>query len=103
MPSASLSLRRAWIEIARDGTCRNSRGRSPYGERGLKSEEWREQMKAAGSRSPYGERGLKSADANEVIDQLCRSPYGERGLKSYEKVKELMRGRRSPYGERGLK
>ena len=69
----------------------------------MKSEEWREQMKAAGSRSPYGERGLKSADANEVIDQLCRSPYGERGLKSYEKVKELMRGRRSPYGERGLK
>ncbi len=33
----SLSLRRAWIEITRIGPARQTTGRSPYGERGLKS------------------------------------------------------------------
>ena len=35
-------------------------------------------------RSPYGERGLKSASeaANGVVLYGGRSPYGERGLKS---------------------
>ena len=33
---ASLSLRRAWIEIEMPLTIENNRGRSPYGERGLK-------------------------------------------------------------------
>ena len=60
-PAMSLSLRRAWIEIAcRQETARPRRRRSPYGERGLKS---------------LAEFGR--------MDVTCRSPYGERGLKYY--------------------
>ena len=55
----SLSLRRAWIEIALPGYARDeSISRSPYGERGLKFEDAHGDGVRAG-RSPYGERGLK--------------------------------------------
>ena len=100
----SLSLRRAWIEMAtssRAGVIRSSR--SPYGERGLK---YRNYRNCAGfpCRSPYGERGLKlgvtvyavvfgvslflrrawiemSLGSSYLTASLCRSPYGECGLK----------------------
>ena len=37
-------------------------------------------------RSPYGERGLKSvAHANTILSP-SRSPYGERGLKCFDAV-----------------
>ena len=79
----SLSLRRAWIEIYRLETLiRETKGRSPYGERGLKfigdmalqkdvvslslrrawieiARTW-EPTRRPDGRSPYGERGLKS-------------------------------------------
>ena len=77
-------------------------------------------------RSPYGERGLKSVDVveeDEMGESLslrrawieirrplvgsrcrsCRSPYGERGLKLDDVVAVIGGDRRSPYGERGLK
>ena len=55
----SLSLRRAWIEIfSRTGLPVAPAGRSPYGERGLKSQS-APKLPPRTSRSPYGERGLK--------------------------------------------
>ena len=55
----SLSLRRAWIEITICVIRHWNRTR----------------------RSPYGERGLKSETPIIVMILACRSPYGERGLK----------------------
>ena len=100
----SLSLRRAWIEIAFRVF----------------------QSKECCSRSPYGERGLKSEGLDTGSEMVSRSPYGERGLKLHPRIQRgrsgqslslrrawieiLRRGRlrrlrlsRSPYGERGLK
>ena len=100
----SLSLRRAWIEMAtssRAGVIRSSR--SPYGERGLKFTA-QGAYPVGSSRSPYGERGLKlgvtvyavvfgvslflrrawiemSLGSSYLTASLCRSPYGECGLK----------------------
>ena len=55
-------------------------------------------------RSPYGERGLKSeADGFVEASAVGRSPYGERGLKLGERGEDALHGGRSPYGERGLK
>ena len=54
----SLSLRRAWIEIGPDGAAHGGTSRSPYGERGLKSDDVAHVGSLLG-RSPYGERGLK--------------------------------------------
>ena len=39
-----------------------------------------------GGRSPYGERGLKSVSPELPERDRRRSPYGERGLKSWEFV-----------------
>ncbi len=102
---ASLSSRRAWIEIilillpVRSHACR-----SPHGERGLKSERWLKGTRKL-RRSPHGERGLKyeiiesgamvqdaslssrrawieiEADCRWIIRENGRSPHGERGLK----------------------
>ena len=83
--AASLSLRRAWIEMAlcesRSWICMGSR--SPYGERGLKWHQFLLLGQHTAGRSPYGERGLKSS-VNGASYQISagRSPYGERGLKS---------------------
>ena len=78
---ASLSLRRAWIEICRRGRYSGpSSGRSPYGERGLKSV-WVNAYARRKRRSPYGERGLKYVRDLHGLLIACRSPYGERGLK----------------------
>ena len=55
----SLSLRRAWIEIA------------SYPADGERAE----------GRSPYGERGLKYCCIRRLVSDNRRSPYGERGLK----------------------
>ena len=77
----SLSLRRAWIEIlAIVGNYARLKGRSPYGERGLKFAP-RDAMVAGARRSPYGERGLKYSDLAGHRRIERRSPYGERGLK----------------------
>ena len=55
----SLSLRRAWIEIDHELTDeQRDKRRSPYGERGLKSDMIADPSAFEG-RSPYGERGLK--------------------------------------------
>ena len=79
---ASLSSRRAWIEIARGhGT-----------------------SLAGASRSPHGERGLKFLAGVRQSRVRSRSPHGERGLKSgYRDQRRRWRERRSPHGERGLK
>ncbi len=79
-------------------------GRSPHGERGLKSAlspEWITEDKSLPSRgawieihqpvapclsdpgrSPHGERGLKLVTCSPAAGVAsCRSPHGERGLK----------------------
>ena len=55
---ASLSLRRAWIEMDSRPRLRCLPRRSPYGERGLKYQGVR-RHDLGPRRSPYGERGLK--------------------------------------------
>ena len=62
----SLSSWRAWIEIRGPGLGLPDGGRSPHGERGLKSR--RDHRNPAGSegRSPHGERGLKLSDRNDM-------------------------------------
>ncbi len=48
-----------------------------------------EKPAAEGGRSPCGERGLKSDFPGSVPLEMCRSPCGERGLKLFVKrVKE---------------
>mgnify|MGYP006906176117 CR=1 FL=1 len=59
----------------------NFYGRSPHGERGLKSREIDHLIRST-SRSPHGERGLKSFKYGGIVDEISRSPHGERGLKS---------------------
>ena len=56
--TASLSLRRAWIEITNCHRTSVRASRSPYGERGLKFGKSDSSRRTDG-RSPYGERGLK--------------------------------------------
>ena len=124
---ASLSSRRAWIEIMVGlQTSSPPRGRSPRGERGLKSA-WNNGRRVSSSRSPRGERGLKlTVTIYHSKLYLCRSPRGERGLKSQvllhivQTMASLSSRRawieiykytlsndeppgRSPRGERGLK
>ena len=78
----SLSLRRAWIEMSRpQRRIPSLSSRSPYGERGLKSER-SHSLPVGMRRSPYGERGLKYELYDGKIRTAGRSPYGERGLKS---------------------
>ena len=100
----SLSLRRAWIEMAtssRAGVIRSSR--SPYGERGLKFDGDLTELAGGAGRSPYGERGLKFTAQGAYPVGSSRSPYGERGLK-YRNYRNCAGFPcRSPYGERGLK
>ena len=57
----SLSSRRAWIEISIITTF---------------------DLLLVG-RSPHGERGLKSVNLMQLMILACRSPHGERGLKLY--------------------
>ena len=100
-------------------------GRSPYGERGLKSRNSLNR-KLNGGRSPYGERGLKFLIISNVLSH-SRSLSLRRAwieinhsmiLKRYRQSLSLRRAwieismnqdqqhqvhRRSPYGERGLK
>ena len=66
----------------------SGRGRSPYGERGLKSHDV-PRIRAGVRRSPYGERGLKCQGVSHFPAHVGRSPYGERGLKS---VADPLRG-----------
>ena len=82
MRLGSLSLRRAWIEIAKRGTKHPFQtSRSPYGERGLK-------LPVVTGLGVIGvSLSLRRAwieivrDAPESDRPYCRSPYGERGLK----------------------
>ena len=124
---ASLSSRRAWIEIVT--FCKLSGSfdsRSPHGERGLKfltknhplrvcsvallteSVDWNidccSWWRFKICRSPHGERGLKLTYCELTMISLRRSPHGERGLKSYTPMLSgQMMQCRSPHGERGLK
>ena len=63
----SLSSRRAWIEIKTDEIVNlvYSTGRSPHGERGLKSV-YKLIAILSPCRSPHGERGLKYIKSSEV-------------------------------------
>ena len=124
---ASLSLRRAWIEIT-ESMARKHRTscRSPYGERGLKSRTPRHRHQPAQSlslrrawiemtRSPSAGSSASSLSLRrawiEIVwlneaESRCagRSPYGERGLKLLMRSNcSLKPASRSPYGERGLK
>ena len=65
-------------------------GRSPRGERGLKSKTKRTPEATDAGRSPRGERGLKSAVVNIVYRLVRRSPRGERGLKFARAVLVLL-------------
>ena len=100
----SLSLRRAWIEIDRSGNAeQGGRGRSPYGERGLK---WFESFRSAdyGSRSPYGERGLKYTDTEHGHRQGGSLSLRRAWIEIRARLPQARSSRgRSPYGERGLK
>ena len=106
------------------GTQRST-GRSPHGERGLKSSGRVAFLPCFAGRSPHGERGLKFDQLGQHGGGLGRSPHGERGLKfatasistavggslsSWRAWIEIGRqpvvphGKsRSPHGERGLK
>ncbi len=70
----------AWVEIGWSCERGDAAGRSPHGERGLKSACSDEQQSEQG-RSPHGERGLKSAFRERRSCLISRSPHGERGLK----------------------
>ena len=79
-------------------------GRSPHGERGLKSKE-SVTCNMRKCRSPHGERGLKWRDCLILASVgKSRSPHGERGLK-WSGTRAITHGHagRSPHGERGLK
>ena len=99
----SLSSRRAWIEmpymIRRKS---DNTGRSPHGERGLKSF-FRWSSYRCQGRSPHGERGLKSTCCGSPVMKNGRSPHGERGLKFDQIAAWRSSVGRSPHGERGLK
>ena len=62
------------------GTQRST-GRSPHGERGLKSSGRVAFLPCFAGRSPHGERGLKFDQLGQHGGGLGRSPHGERGLK----------------------
>ena len=122
---ASLSLRRAWIEIRRPArTPSPSSRRSPYGERGLKLDhisDWEHDPPSLSLRRAWIEIGCSGYEFPEcqsfslrrawieilismnAAGSSCRSPYGERGLKCRCSRSVPRPVRRSPYGERGLK
>ena len=85
---ASLSSRRAWIEISvlqKISKCHP--GRSPHGERGLKYICKAQVRRILTGRSPHGERGLKSLILHPLsINNNSRSPHGERGLKYFYRI-----------------
>ena len=54
-------------------------------------------------RSPHGERGLKSWPGAIAVSAAGRSPHGERGLKYLRHFRKMGFYGRSPHGERGLK
>ena len=78
-------------------------GRSPHGERGLKSHccTWsgchRPSLPSRGAWIEIGSRRASGPPPGR------RSPHGERGLKSADPTLSGPRSRRSPHGERGLK
>jgi len=102
-------------------------GRSPHGERGLKSSNCCDIcIFNISRRSPHGERGLKSEKSEYVMNMVQslptrgawieifsapsasapsngRSPHGERGLKFLPRLCRRVTRGRSPHGERGLK
>ena len=51
------------------------RGRSPSGERGLKSHCLRRMRSRPGGRSPSGERGLKLVGDDQVVDVRMVAPH----------------------------
>ena len=82
---ASLSSRRAWIEIEFGGVAVSLLSRrSPHGERGLKYQLFFVLLfchKSLSSRRAWIEIVDATSDV-EIVD--CRSPHGERGLKCQE-------------------
>ena len=78
-------------------------GRSPQGERGLKSQD-RFGMDGVQGRSPQGERGLKSSVSHDYA--RLKSSLPARGawieINACITMRSILRSR-SPQGERGLK
>ena len=101
----SLPVRGAWIEIhTGENREKEWRGRSPCGERGLKSAASSSLMKDAGSLPVRGAWIEIHCDTPFYLCAFRRSPCGERGLKCSPLLhRENRVARRSPCGERGLK
>ena len=78
-------------------------GRSPHGERGLKSSLLMDTVHPAGSLPPRGAWIEITCPAILRCVPQCRSPHGERGLKSKSASKSTRAASRSPRGEGGLK
>ena len=69
----------------RNGYIEEGLGRSPYGERGLKSLDFWRSNRTRG-RSPYGRAWIEIRTRLwRFPAPVCRSPYGERGLKCQDR------------------
>ena len=100
----SLPARGAWVEIPLSlYRSYPNGGRSPHGERGLKSIDKRPQKAPARSLPARGAWVEMYLLSNMSLKLLCRSPHGERGLKLRKIAKRVHGVGRSPHGERGLK
>ena len=101
----SLPSRGAWIEIGIEGKAMGALGcgRSPRGERGLKSL-CRPCAEKLGQSLPSRGAWIEMAVGWTMGPARCgRSPRGERGLKCRRVKQSEIDMRRSPRGERGLK
>ena len=100
----SLSSRRAWIEIVGEvGAGGDELGRSPHGERGLKSAGRHELLAPSESLSSRRAWIEIRPAVSACLSSVSRSPHGERGLKCVETSLSRVLRSRSPHGERGLK
>ena len=104
-PCSSLPARGAWIEIVYSLHLElPALGRSPHGERGLKSKGAKGDTGAKGSLPARGAWIEMKIKGQHTPPRYSRSPHGERGLKSFDLYSNPVRASgRSPHGERGLK
>ena len=101
----SLSARRAWIEIELNPiTVTVKQGSLSARRAWIEIEISAPDLDEVDGRSPQGERGLKSVVSAQTVTVRGRSPQGERGLKSSpQSISQNVMKSRSPQGERGLK
>ena len=103
MPSKSLPIRGAWIEIVASGGSGIGTRSLPIRGAWIEMSMTKPVCMSSVSRSPSGERGLKYTAESAGNQRGGRSPSGERGLKYLLQGFFKSGGRRSPSGERGLK